>query len=98
VGIIKNIKLDSIEECIKDIVRFSFQIKLFQEEYDDVLKQKKEDRGRIASGNIPKDVYRKNEASLENERLRLAAKINQTVDKIGKTKEAILKLVKQNQI
>ena len=97
-GIIKNIKLDSIEECIKDVVRFSFQIRLYQQEYDDVTKQKKEDRKRLSSGNIPRDLYLKNESTLEAERKRLALKINQTADRIGSINEAMLKLVRQNRI
>jgi hypothetical protein len=97
-GIIKTIKLDGIEECIKDIVRFSFQIKLYQEEYGDVMKQKKDDRKRLSSGNIPKDLCKKNEFTLEVERKRLALKINQTVDRIGKINQEMLKLVKKNRI
>jgi hypothetical protein len=97
-GIIKNIKLDSIEECIKDIVRFSFQIRLYQQEYEDVVKQKKEDRRRLSSGNIPRDLYLKNESTLDAERKRLASKINQTTDRIGKINDAMLKLVRQNRI
>jgi hypothetical protein len=98
VGIIKNIKIDSIEDCIKDIVRFSFQIRLYQQEYEDVIKQKKEDRKRLSSGNIPRDMYLKNESTLEAERKRLALKINQTTDRIGKINGVMLKLIKQNSI
>jgi hypothetical protein len=98
VGIINVIKLGNIEECLKDIVGLSFQIRLFQEEYQDVAKQIKDNKARFSSGNIPKDVFGKNQNLLEGEKKRLTGRINESIEKMGKVNSELLKLIRQNRI
>lgn len=97
-GIIKKINLNGIEEGLKEIIGLSFQTKLFQEEYEDVIEQIKNNKNSFSSGKIPKDVYNKNKIILENERKRLDAKINETIGKIQKNNETIQKIITDNKI
>ena len=95
-GIIKNINLNSIEENLKEVIGLSFQARLFQEEYEDVMKQIIVSKKSYSSGNIPKDVYDKNKIMLENERKKLVLKVNETIDKIKKVNDNIQKIIKGN--
>jgi len=98
VGIIKNIKLNEIEDGLKEIVGLSFQAKLFEEEYEDVMNQIKTSKSSFSSGSISKDVYGKNKVILENERKRLVAKINETVEKMKKVNQKMQIIIKENRI
>lgn len=97
-GIIKNIKLNEIEDGLKEIVGLSFQTKLFQEEYEDVMNQIKDNKSSFSSGKISKDVYGKNKILLENERKRLVEKINETIAKMQSVNESIQKTMAENKI
>jgi disulfide oxidoreductase YuzD len=97
-GIIKSIKLNEIEDCLKEIVGLSFQTKLFQEEYEDVMNQVKENKSSFSSGSIPKDVYSKNKILLENDRKKLVEKINETINKMKSVNENIQKIIVENKI
>jgi methyl-accepting chemotaxis protein len=98
VGIIKNIKLNEIEDGLKEIVGLSFQTKLFQEEYTDVINQIKDSKSRISSGDISKDVYGKNKILLENERKKLVKKINETINKMQRANGNIQRIIGENKI
>ncbi len=97
-GIIKVIRLNDVEDDLKEIVGLSFQIKLFQEEYEDVLNQSKTTKSSLSSGNISKDVYNRNRAILEKEMKRLVGKINDTVEKMKKVSENTQKTIRENTI
>lgn len=76
----------------------SFQTKLFQEEYEDVMNQVKENKSSFSSGSIPKDVYSKNKILLENDRKKLVEKINETINKMKSVNENIQKIIVENKI
>lgn len=97
-GIIKIINLNGIEDCLKEVVGLSFQAKLFEEEYNDVINQMKDSKSGLSSGNISKDVYAKNMIMLESEKKRLLAKINGTIDRMEKVIETVQKIIKENAI
>jgi hypothetical protein len=97
-GIIKNIKLNEIEDGLKEIVGLSFQTKLFQEEYEDVMNQVKENKSSFSSGGISKDVYNKNKVLLENDRKKLVGKINETITKMKGVNENIQRIIEENKI
>ena len=97
-GIIKNIKLNEIENYLKEIIGLSFQTKLFQEEYEDVINQIKISKTSFSSGDISRDVYNKNKILLENERKRLEQKISETIGKMQKVNEDIQKTIRENKI
>ena len=97
-GIIKNVKLSEIEDGLKEIVGLSFKTKLFQEEYEDVIKQIKDNKSSLSSGSISKDVYGRNKILLENERNKLVEKINETLNKMQKANEKIQSLIAENKI
>lgn len=97
-GVIKSIRLSDIEECLKEIVGLSFQINMFQEEYEDVLDQIRANKKSLSSGRIPRDVYNKNFTVLENEKKRLTAKINDTVERMKTVKDRTAKITKENRI
>lgn len=97
-GIIKSINLIGIEDCLKEAVGLSFQISLFQEEYEDTIKQLDKSKNSFSSGDISKDVYDKNKVVLEAERVRLASKINETIKKIHKVNEYLQKVIRGNVI
>lgn len=97
-GIIKNIKLNEIEDGLKEIVGLSFQTKLFQEEYEDVMNQIKEGKSSFSSGYISKDVYNKNKVMLENDRKKLVGKVNETIKKMQSVNENIQRIITENKI
>ena len=97
-GIIKGIKLSSIEECLKEVTGMSFQIRLFQEEYEDVINQTKSNKKNLAQGSIPKDVYEKNLGILESEKKRLKGRINETIRRARSVNEKVRSLADSNRI
>jgi hypothetical protein len=97
-GIIKNINLNEIESNLKEIVGLSFQIKLFEEEYEDVANQLKTSKANFSSGGISRDVYNKNKTMLENESKRLIKKINETVERTKNFNGNVQKTIKENVI
>ena len=97
-GVIKKIDISVIEDGLKEIAGLSFQAKLFQEEYEDVTNQIKNNKSGFSSGNISKDVYEKNKVILENERKKLVKKISDIIGKMQRVNENIQNLIKVNRI
>ena len=97
-GIIKIINLNLIENSLEEIVGLSFQTKLFQEQYEIIMRQIKINKSSFSSGDISKDVYSKNKNILENERDKLTKKINETTEKIQKINNNIQRTIKENRV
>jgi len=97
-GIIKGIRLGDIEKCLKETVELSFQMKMIQEEYEDVLNQIKANKKSLSSGRIPRDVFGNNYKVLEKEKKRLTLKINTVAEKMKAVNDRTTKIVKENRI
>ncbi len=96
--VIKKIDLSSIEEFMKEIVASSSQIKLLQEELEDVILHANENEKLFSAGKISKEVYKKNKARLVKEKNQLRKKINVELSKLIKIINETKKLMEANRI
>jgi NCAIR mutase (PurE)-related protein len=80
-SVIKRIDLDFINEFIKNIVGVSSQIKLFQEELEDVILQMRENKNYFSTGKISKEIYERNKIILEKEKEKLSSRIDEEIER-----------------
>jgi hypothetical protein len=97
-GIIRVIRLKEIESCLKEITELSLQIKLFQEEREDVAKQAADDKKELSQGDISKDVFDKNMSTLTLEKKRLGNRIDAAAERIESIGKKLLRTAKENKI
>jgi hypothetical protein len=95
-GIIRAIRLKEIESNLKEITELSLQIRLFQEEREDVAKQALDDKRELSQGDISKDVFDKNMSTLALERKRLGARIDAAAERIESLGKKLLRTAKEN--
>jgi hypothetical protein len=98
VGIINVIKLNEIESCLKEITELSLQVRLFQEEREDVAEQAANDKKSLSQGDISKDVYDKSMSTLTLERKRLGTRIDGAAERIETLGKKLVRLAKENKI
>lgn len=97
-GVIRILRLGEIESHLKEITSLSLQIKLFQEEYEDVLEQERDSRKELRSGDMSKDVFDRTQRLLRIEKKRIEMKINSIAKRISLVSKRLSALVKTSQI
>ncbi|GEM_PF-5949571 len=97
-GVINRIELNSIEDLIKEIISISSQIKLIQDEAEDVLVHLEENKRLFSEGKISKDVFKDNKQRLKSEIAELKKRFNQEAEKISKVIEDLKKILESNKI
>jgi len=97
-GVINRIDLNSVEELIKKIVSISSEIKLLQDEIEDVLIHTKENEKLFSDGKISKDVYKENKTKLKSEMNELRKKVKGKIVEALKIVENGEKIIEANRI
>ncbi|MEM5790473.1 MAG: hypothetical protein QXP77_00220 [Candidatus Aenigmatarchaeota archaeon] len=97
-GVIKRIDLNSIEEILKKIIGASSELKLLQDEMEDVFSHLSENEKLFSNGKISKDVYNENKARLKNEANELKKKLKEKIAEAIKILENGRKIIEANRI
>ena len=97
-GAIKLLRLGDIESYLKEIASLSLQVKLFQEEYEDVQEQEKESKKSLRAGDMSKDVFDRTNRMLGIEKKRIEFRINSITKRVGVITKRLSKLVKTSEI
>ena len=82
-GIIKVLRLGEIESYLKEVTSLSLEIKLFEEEYGDVMEQMAESAKSLRRGDMSRDVFDSTSRMLSSEKKRIEVKINATAKRVG---------------
>jgi len=96
--IVKKIKLELIEDYLKNIVGLCSIIRVSQEELKYVNSKLRKNENEFASGGISENLYKGNKTNLENEKRKLNEKINLNIEKTLKTLENIKNVLNEIEI
>lgn len=96
--IIRRIDLNFIKKFVDDTIKLISQIKLFQEELEDVTIQINENEKYFSEGKISKDVFEANKKMLEKERLEVSLKIEKLAERISKIIKRAKSKIEENKI
>jgi len=78
-GIINNINLKELELSIRKAVCTSLDIRLLQEQLEDVVNYIKANENYLKNGKISKEIYKENKIKLEKNKKSLVTKINSNI-------------------
>jgi hypothetical protein len=77
--VVKKINLNAVEEFVKNMIKASLNIKLLQDELEDVILQLKDNEKYLSRGDISLDVYKENKSMLEKNKKEILSKINEAI-------------------
>jgi ElaB/YqjD/DUF883 family membrane-anchored ribosome-binding protein len=89
--LIKKINLKPIREFTEKIVEISSNIRLLQEELENILSYASELEKFFSAGKLSKETFETNKTMLKKEKVRVSSKLNQAIDKA-------LKLIKKTRL
>lgn len=97
-GVINKIDLGSIENFVKEIIASASQVKLLQDELEDVLLHASDNEKLFSAGKISKEIYKENKLRLRKEKSQLRKKINDELRKLVGIINETKKLIEANRI
>ncbi|MEM5879068.1 MAG: hypothetical protein QXU74_01065 [Candidatus Aenigmatarchaeota archaeon] len=96
--LINKINLGDIHMNVRKIINLGFDIRLLQEQLEDVINYISSNKKYLKSGKISKDMYEENEMKLEENKKILIDKINKKIDLLVKIAEKSKEVIGANKI
>jgi uncharacterized membrane protein YfhO len=96
--VIKRINLNKIESFLKNISEKSTQIRMFQQEIENININLKDNKSDFTSGRISNEVYKDIKINLEKEKKILEDKINKIIGNFLVNSEKLQKIIDDNKI
>lgn len=96
--VIKKINKDEIESYLKNISEGITQIKLLQEEIENLNNNLKNNKSDFLSGKISREIYKDIKINLDKEKKDLTNKTNKTINNVLILSEELSKIISNNKI
>ncbi|MEM5869915.1 MAG: hypothetical protein QXR09_01975 [Candidatus Aenigmatarchaeota archaeon] len=96
--LINKINLNDIHANVRKIINLTFDIRLLQDQLEDVINYISSNKKYLESGKISKEMYEENQLKLEEGKKILIEKINKKVELLVKVAEKSKQLIGSNKI
>lgn len=97
-GIINKINLNELQADIRELVSTSLDIRLMQEQFEDVINYIEVNEDYFKNGKISKEIHEENKEKLEKNKKLLISKIDSTIASCVQVAKKAQNLVKVNKI